>query len=282
MRLLLALLLACALAQVLAGQEPATNPVAPQPPRVRPPVVLSDVLTYSPLMSCAASTARSTARIASWNIRAGRSAPIEAIAAELTSMRADIIALQEVDVLVRRTGFVDQPVALAAALGFHYVFAASIKWDGGDYGLALLSRWPLAEVRRHRLDATEAGEPRIVLDVVACAAGRPLRIFNHHADGRAPSRQAGFAALRDIVGPGVGRGLLALGDFNEDPDGQGVRGLLERGLFDLGAAGNESTADRRRIDYLLADAPLARVMSAVRVWPSDKSDHHALVADLTW
>ena len=284
--LLTALALAAGLVALVSGQEPATTPAAP-PARVRPPVVLSDLLTHSPLTPCATGAivtagARPAVRVASWNIRAGRSTPIAAIAEELAAMRADIIALQEVDVLVRRTGYVDQPVALAAALGFHHVFAASIKWDGGDYGLALLSRWPLAEVRRYRLDASQAGEPRIILEVLTCAGGRPLRVFNHHADGRAPSRLAGLAALREIVGPGVGRGMLALGDFNEDPDGQGVRGLIEAGLVDLGADGNESTADHRRIDYVLADSLLARVASAVRVWPSDKSDHHALVAELAW
>src|SRR5204862_7632403 len=135
-------------------------------------------------------------RIVTWNIRAARSAPVDAIAAELQAMDADVIALQEVDVRTRRTGFVDEPAALAAALGFQYVFAASIKYQEGDYGLAVLSRWPLTEVRRYRLDAAEAMEARIVLEVTVCARGRPLRIFNHHADCRVASRDAGFEVLR--------------------------------------------------------------------------------------
>jgi endonuclease/exonuclease/phosphatase family metal-dependent hydrolase len=254
---------------------------------VRVPAEQSDLLTHSPVAVCSTGDslvahAPKRSRIATWNIRAARSAPVDAIAAELQLMQADVIALQEVDVRVRRSSFVDQPAALAAALGFHYAFAASIKWDEGDYGLAVLSRWPLTEVRRHRLDATAAAEPRIVLEVAICAGSRPLHVFNHHADGRVASREAGFAELRRIVQADVGHGILVLGDFNEHSDAPGVRGLIDAGLVDLGAEHNVNTARNGRIDYLLADGPLARLAATARVWSTDKSDHNAVLADLEW
>lgn len=283
-----------------AGQDPA---IQEPRPTVRVPAEPSDLLVHSPLAACstgneplddarggpldgargrpvAATPKRS--RIATWNIRAARSASVDAIAAELQAMEADVIALQEVDVRTRRTGFVDEPAALAAALGFHYVFAASIKYQEGDYGLAVLSRWPLTDVRRYRLDATEAIEARIVLEVTVCARGRPLQIFNHHADGRVASRDAGFEALRGIVRADLGRGIIVLGDFNEHADAPGMRGLIDAGLVDLGAEGDVDTNNSGRIDYLLADGPLARLASAARVWPTDKSDHHAVLADIEW
>lgn len=269
-----------------AGQD-GSQAGQPAGARARLPVELSDMLTHSPLAACTARSvprdaAPKRSRIATWNIRAARSAPLDAIAGELKGMQADVIALQEVDVRTRRTGFVDEPAVLAAALGFHYVFAASIKWDDGDYGLAVLSRWPMTEVWRHRLDATEAGEPRIVLEATLCADGRPLRVFNHHADGRVASRDAGFGELRRLVQADMGHGVLVLGDFNEHPDGPGVRGLVDAGLVDLGAERNVDTFDGGRIDYLLADGPLARLTSNAQVWHTDKSDHHAVLADLEW
>jgi len=197
-------------------------------------------------------------------------------------MQADVIALQEVDVRVRRTGFVDEPAVLAADLGFQHVFAASIKWDEGDYGLAVLSRWPLTEVRRYRLDASEAFEPRIVLEATICADGRRLHIFNHHADGRRAARGTDLSELRGIVQPGVGHGILLMGDFNERPDGPDVRDLLSAGLVDLAADTEANTIGTGRIDYVLADGPLARLASTARVWPTDKSDHNAVLADLAW
>ena len=275
--------LAMSVLSAAAGQD-----AFPQgPPRVRIPAEPSELLTHSALVSCQPGdspgvTVPTPAHVVSWNIRAARSASVDAIASELRAMDADVVALQEVDMRVRRTGFVDEPAELATALGFNYAFAASIKWDEGDYGLAVLSRWPLVDVRRHRLDWTIAGEPRIVLEVTTCVRGRPLRLFNHHADGRVASRAAGFMEVRAIVQEQIGRGVLVMGDFNEHAGGPGVRGLIDAGLIDLGAEDSANTADSGRIDFLLADGALAPRMSRARVWPTDKSDHHAVVADLAW
>jgi endonuclease/exonuclease/phosphatase family metal-dependent hydrolase len=288
MRFLAAVVLIVALAiSVSPARSRQDAPAAPTP-RPRIVSVLSDLLTYSPLAEChtvdsqAASGTTHHLRIATWNIRAAQSAPVDTLAAELRAMQADVIALQEVDVRTRRGGFVDEPVELATALGFHYVFAASIKWDEGDYGLAVLSRWPLSSVERHRLDSTPEAEPRIVLDVTVCANGRPLRLLNHHADRRTASRALGFANLLHIVNHDVGRGLLVLADLNEYPDAPGIRSLIDAGFVDLGATDAVNTVGTGRVDYLLADAPLARLASPARVWPTDKSDHHAVLADLVW
>ena len=156
MRVLATLSLIVALAAILPSATARQNGVPPaQAAASRPagiPAELSDLLTHSPLTACSTDDSPvvdspKRLRIATWNIRAARSTRVDAIAAELQAMEADVIALQELDVRVRRTGFVDEPAALAAALRFHYVFAASIKYDGGDYGLAVLSRWPLTDLR---------------------------------------------------------------------------------------------------------------------------------------
>jgi endonuclease/exonuclease/phosphatase family metal-dependent hydrolase len=203
------------------------------------------------------------------------------LAAEIRAMQVDVLALQEVDVRTRRGGFVDEPVELATALGLNYVFAASIKWDEGHYGLAVLSRWPLVNVERHRVNSTPEAEPRIVLDVTVCADGRPLHLLNHHADRRTASRALGFADLRQIAKDDFGRGILVLGDLNEYPDAPGVRSLIDGGFVDL-SADSPPTVGTGRVDYLLADPPLARIASTARVWATDKSDHHAVLADLAW
>ena len=269
--------------------SPATTtqdaPAAQAPSRPRIVVELSDLITHSPLATCSSprpADAPTRIRIGSWNIRAAQSAPVDMLAAEMRAMQADVIALQEVDVRTRRGGFVDEPTDLAAALGFHYVFAASIEWDEGHYGLAVLSRWPLTDLKRHRVESAPDAEPRIVLEVTICAAGRPLHLLNHHADRRPASRALGFADLRRIVQPNVGHGILVLGDLNEYPDAPGVRSLIDAGFVDIAADGAANIIGTGRVDYLLADDPLARLASPVRVWTTDKSDHHALLVDLRW
>jgi endonuclease/exonuclease/phosphatase family metal-dependent hydrolase len=263
---------------------------APQPQEVRRPRIvteLSDLLTHSPLEKCRKTDVRATdgrkpLRLGTWNIRAALTAPVDMLAAEIRAMQVDVLALQEVDVRTRRGGYVDEPVELATALGMNYVFAASIKWDEGHYGLAVLSRWPLVAVERHRLASTPEAEPRIVLDTTVCAAGRPLHLLNHHADRRPASRALGFGDLHRIVKGNFGHGILILGDLNEYPDAPGVRSLIEAGFVDLGADDAVNTVGPGRVDYLMADPPLARIASTARVWTTDKSDHHAVLADLAW
>jgi endonuclease/exonuclease/phosphatase family metal-dependent hydrolase len=262
---------------------------APQSEAVRRPRIvteLSELLTHSPLAKCRKSDARAAdgakpLRIGTWNIRAAQSAPVDVLAAEIRAMEVDVLALQEVDVRTRRGGFVDEPAELATALGLNYVFAASIKWDEGHYGLAVLSRWPLVSVERHRLSSTPEAEPRIVLDVTVCAAGKALHLLNTHADRRTASRALGFADLRRIAMDDFGRGILVLGDLNEYPDAPGVRSLIDAGFVDV-SADSPFTVGTGRVDYLLADPALARIASTARVWTTDKSDHHAVLADLAW
>lgn len=266
-----------------AHAVPIAGAVA-QPGRGRPTAPTSDVLTHSALVPCPTSGARRAAlpntwRVATWNISAARYAPVATIAAELSDMRADIVALQEVDFRLRRSGSIDQAGELASALRFHHVFAATIKWDGGDYGLAVLSRWPLVSVERHRLEVVGVGEPRIVLDVTICANGRRLRLFNHHADVGARSRQSSLAALTAMLQGTLGQGVLVAGDFNEDPGAPAVRELLAAGLIDPGAARNDPTSSNGRIDYVLADEWLAKRLRSAFVWRTQSSDHHAMVAE---
>src|SRR4051794_37560834 len=94
-----------------------TNGAAPAPAAAPIPVEASNLLTHSPLVNCGdepgAADAPGRLRIATWNIQAARSSSVAAIGEELHSMQADVVALQEVDVRVRRTGFVDEPAALA-------------------------------------------------------------------------------------------------------------------------------------------------------------------------
>jgi endonuclease/exonuclease/phosphatase family metal-dependent hydrolase len=220
--------------------------------------------------------------IVTWNIHAARTASIDAIAAELRALKADVAALQEVDYRASRTGFVDEPAMLAARLGFQYVFAASIKIDEGDYGLAVLSRWPLVDVRRYRVGATGSGEPRILLEATICARGHPLHVFNHHADLRAASRDSGLVDVRSIVKADIGRGMLVVGDFNETANRRGVTALIDAGLVDTGAAVTRDTTNEGRIDYILADPPLAHRASHPPGWTTTKSDHNAMIVDLKW
>lgn len=64
---------------------------------------------------------------------------------------ADIIGLQEVDSMCNRSGKVDQMKRLAEITGMHYAFVRHFEYDGGAYGLGILSKYPISDVKNNRI-----------------------------------------------------------------------------------------------------------------------------------
>ncbi|HEY5365688.1 MAG TPA: endonuclease/exonuclease/phosphatase family protein [Casimicrobiaceae bacterium] len=118
------------------------------------------------------------------------------IAAEVRD--ADIIALQEVDRHWQRSGCVDSPAVLAAALpDHHWVYGANLDMDasyrdGGrlvnrrrQFGTMILSRLPIVSSRNHPLPKygtlTQHSIQQGALEaVVVTAHAGPLRIYSTH------------------------------------------------------------------------------------------------------
>jgi endonuclease/exonuclease/phosphatase family metal-dependent hydrolase len=125
-----------------------------------------------------------TFNLASGRDAAGRSVDAAGLRAALAAVDADVLALQEVDVDQPRSGRVDQPVEVAAALrAADWRFAAAVagtpdpfrSWTpvdppvlrgpgepptGPHYGIALVSRLP---VRRWSVHALGAGRAKLPL-----------------------------------------------------------------------------------------------------------------------
>jgi endonuclease/exonuclease/phosphatase family metal-dependent hydrolase len=137
---------------------------------------------------------------------------LDAVAGWLADLDADVIAVQEVDRDLDRSGGVDQVAWLADRLGLDGVFGPALHGDpevgwaevpdaglpagAPAYGIGLLSRSGLRDVRRHRLphggpgsrqpgaspvNPGVDGEPRIARSAtVDGPGGRPLRITTTH------------------------------------------------------------------------------------------------------
>src|SRR6478735_7386573 len=75
-------------------------------------------------------------RFMTYNILAGDRG-LKGITDTLKTADADIIGLQEVDKLTRRSGKADQPAKLAKALGMNVFFAPHFPYQGGEFGIAL-------------------------------------------------------------------------------------------------------------------------------------------------
>jgi len=86
---------------------------------------------------------------------------LERAAAVIRAARPDIVTLQEIDWNVSRTGRVDQAARLGDLTGMEHAFGPFMEYQGGEYGMVILSRWPIVEVVNHELPP--GTEPRSTL-----------------------------------------------------------------------------------------------------------------------
>lgn len=245
------------------------------------------------------STARAPElRVMTYNIFAGkdleRRSNLARVAALIDSLGIDVAFLQEVDRRTARSGHVDQPAVLAELTGFHVRFGRAFDFDGGEYGNAILTRWPVRTSRVVPLvedpraeRENRASEPRSLLHVVIGTPGGEVHLLNTHLDhGAEPSvRHAQLLQLMAYVAEAVPRAarIVLGGDLNAQPDTREVRALML--LFEdawpaCGAGdGHTFRSDRptRRIDYIL----LAGVQcSGARVPDVYLSDHRPVIVDV--
>lgn len=121
--------------------------------------------------------------VATYNIRHGHDVSLDfpKLAEVILSTGADIVGLQEVDMYTRRVLGKDTLAELSAATGFSYsYFIPTMDYDGGRYGTAILSRFPIRTSETYEL-YWGSFEPRSVgIAEVILPDGTPVRIVNTH------------------------------------------------------------------------------------------------------
>ncbi|MFG0261242.1 MAG: endonuclease/exonuclease/phosphatase family protein [Novipirellula sp. JB048] len=227
-------------------------------------------------------------RVLSYNIHHGRGTDdqvdLERIAQVIVDSRADLVALQEVDQRTRRTGGVDQTQQLARLTGMHGQFCKQIDYQGGEYGQAILSRWPLSDLQIHWLPGEPPRERRIVATCAVAMPGHSLLFGSthwHHANAEIRLRQS--QALSELLSP-LSAAVIIAGDLNAEPPAAPVQALAAQwGIVQSSQRLKTFPAVKptKQIDYILY-----RPTSAMRIVSSEvideplASDHRPLLAVL--
>lgn len=229
-----------------------------------------------------------TWRVTTYNIHhaAGMDEKVDVarVAAVLERTDADVIALQEVDERVERSGRVDQAAQLAERLGMQHAFGSFMNYQGGRYGVAVLSKHPILRTEVIRLP--EGNEPRVALAVTIERSNREVTVVSLHFDWVEDDRfrYAQATELTRWLDRFDGPWILA-GDFNDEPGSPTLRLFTERALE---AAKPErdrftfsSTEPEKEIDFIFA-APRDewRVREARVIDERMASDHRPVTAVL--
>jgi endonuclease/exonuclease/phosphatase family metal-dependent hydrolase len=233
-------------------------------------------------------------RVMCYNIQHGRGmdgrVDLARIAGVIREQGADIVALQEVDRGVERTDRRDLPAELAALTGMQAVFFKNHPHQGGEYGNAVLTRFPYRDATNLHLPMVGSNEQRGVMQLVINVRGREVLFMNTHLDHRTEDaeREASireFARLMKENEAGPRLPILFAGDFNAVPGSPTYQGVAEwlTDTWRMAGEGPGATIPVRdpvrRIDYIWfsRDAPF----EPVRAWVpfTEASDHLPVVVE---
>jgi len=146
---------------------------------------------------------------------------LDAIAAVINKYKPDVVALQEVDVNTKRSG-VNEASLLAEKTKMNFYFARAIDYDGGQYGVAILSRQPLNGGTTYPLPTAAGtnGEPRVLSTAWIEVNGKKIVLACTHLDAQRndTNRVLQINALTGILAKETSPVIIA-GDLNATAGG---------------------------------------------------------------
>ena len=222
-------------------------------------------------------------------------ADLDALAEVIRRQDPDFVTLNEVDVFTDRTGKdVHQARDLAEKLGMEWHFSKAIDRDGGEYGDAVLSKYPILEKRSYRLPcaAEQPGEDRSLCVIRVQIDGKDLYVASTHLDHLSgdASRLVQATEIRRIRDTELEGDLILCGDLNAIPSSN-VIATMTSFLTNTGPIDQytfPSDDPDRKIDYIMY-APIehfgvqnCQVVSRgdQQIDGVDASDHRPVIADI--
>ncbi len=156
---------------------------------------------------------------------------LQAIANVIKKQKPDIVALQEVDVHTNRSGpGINQAKELGRLTGMKSWFAKAIDYDGGEYGVAILSKYPIENMKNTPLPTAEGtnGEHRtLATAIVTLPRNKKILFACTHLDAQVndTNRLLQINKILKILKMETLPVIIA-GDFNATPSSK-VIGTLD-------------------------------------------------------
>jgi endonuclease/exonuclease/phosphatase family metal-dependent hydrolase len=236
-------------------------------------------------------------RVGTWNIAGARreqtsQVDLDAVVAGVRALGVDLLAVQEVDRQLARSGRADQPAVIAQALGgeWFWSYAPALVGDdfgplsgpdpgGPGYGNLLVSRLPLAGVEHLRFPPAGGGEQRTALLATTQVGSRPVTVAAAHLSNKQGHNVRQLRELHGLTAARVAPRLL-VGDLNLPST---VLLLASRRGWPETGKGRTwpNSAPTQQLDHVLANDPAGVIRPrGTRVVAAPVSDHRALVVEL--
>lgn len=210
---------------------------------------------------------------------------LEKIVKVIKGHNADIICLQEVNRGQVVTGMIDSLALIKEKLNYHLAFGSNHA--DGQYGNAVLSRYPITKIKNHTFK-NNIYETRGVLQTEISCNGTPLSIFVTHLDFL-PDGAIRALQVKEILSLwGEKPHTIICGDFNAEPKSRELQPMYTAGLkeasretrkeesFTFHKSRDEKPA---HIDYFYFTDDL--LLEAFTIDETRASDHKPLVMDFS-
>ncbi|GAB3415625.1 endonuclease/exonuclease/phosphatase family protein [Niabella aquatica] len=239
------------------------------------------------LCGCTQVIVAQTIAVMSYNIHHGADKEerdrVAEIGAFIKSSAADIVGLQEVDSVCLRTKGVDQMKKLAGITGMYYAFVRHFAYQGGAYGMGILSRYPIENVENKRMPLLNNKNPStaMITAVIQLPENKKIKLASAHFALDDSSRMLQAAAVvtcfKQEKIP-----VIFTGDLNAEPNTPEIRFLKE--YFAETDAANIFTfpapVATKKIDYIFIRKPHLKKIKQYTVPVNALSDHLPVIAEM--
>lgn len=237
-----------------------------------------------------ATTKAQELKVMTYNIHHGANAAnedrLDELAQFIKSSGADLVGLQEVDSVCKRSGNVDQMKRLGELTGMYFAFVRHLAYDGGAYGQGMLSKYPITAIENYRITLLKKDGPKDTRALISAKVTLPYQkqlIFaSVHFALDAPSRliqsDETINYLRNNKIP-----VILTGDLNATPDQKEIVNLEkyfaktdteQRFTFPVDGAS-------KKIDYIFVSKKFFKRTVNYKVFDDAKaSDHLPAMATL--
>ena len=226
-------------------------------------------------------------RVLSYNIHIGigndEKLDLERTARTIVAQKPDIVAIQEIDRNTARTQNVDQPAELERLTGMHAVFGKTINLGSGEYGIAILSKYPIKEHKITQLPQLGNREDRGALEATITLDDKTTLLFacTHFCHQSEERRTMQAEKINELFAERDGLVVIA-GDFNATPNSKTIETLKAK----WSDATNEqptfsSDNPRSKIDYIFyRPTQMLRVKETRVIEEPVTSDHSPVLSVL--
>ncbi|MBM6864900.1 endonuclease/exonuclease/phosphatase family protein [Bacteroides caecigallinarum] len=181
------------------------------------------------------------------------------IADVIRNSKADVVAVQEVDSMTARSKGRYVLGEIADYLSMYHSFAPALDYDGGKYGIGILSKERPISLSKVALPGTEESRMLIIAefsDFVFCCTHLSLTYSD---------RIKSIDVLKEKI-KGIKKPVFLAGDFNDSPNSEFMKKLKKDfrllsndGVFTWPADNPEKT-----IDYIMVLKKSSEIVSKIR------------------